>query len=332
MAQGRFGQAEDYLTQALQLDLPPDQAAPAHALLGRLLLDDDQARASHHFQQAGDEDMLNVLLATSESGSDPAGRSLLLGVALLQRGELTLAHRQFERAIAGDPNDAEAHAYLAHTLDRMGETVAAGELLDRAQALDPDSALAYYFSAAHHRRVGNINDAQAALWEALLRDPENAALHVEMAETLVDLGDYPGAEKWYQDAVELAPDDVEFQLLLARFYLDHLYRVEEGGLPAAQTAANLSPEDPRSYDLLGWAYHLAGRQVEGRLALGQALELDPELVSALYHLGSLNATIDQQQLACQYLQRTVDLDTGGYYRNRAAAVMVDLGCREETRD
>jgi superkiller protein 3 len=296
------------------------EAATAHTLLGRLVAGDDPAQAASHFRRASDEDMLAVLEAIAAE-PDPARRALLLGTAALQRSELPLARHYFERAIALAPADAEAHAYLAHTLDQIGETVAAGEVLDQALSLDPDSALAYYFLGTHHRLVGNVEAAQAALWQALARDPENAALRVEMAKTFVDQHDYSNAEEWYQGAAEAAPDDADFHLMLVRFYLDHLYRVAEGGLPAAQALVELAPDDARAHDLLGWAYHLAGQHAEGERVLLQALRLDPDLVSAHYHLGSLYLTIGRRESARWHLQRVIDLDLHGFYRDRAEPLL-----------
>jgi tetratricopeptide (TPR) repeat protein len=326
MAQGQFGQATRYLIQALELEPAPGEAADAHALLGRILVGDDPDQAASHFHQAGDQDMLAVL-DVAEAEPDPARRALLLGAAFLQRDELALARHHFERAVAlssSAPTGAEARAYLGHTLDRTGETATARKLLEQTLDLDPDSVLARYFLGQHHRRLGNIETAQAVLWEALLRDPENAALRVEMGQAFLDLGDYEHAEEWFQGAVDAAPDDVEFQLLLAHFYLDHLVRIEERGVPAAEAAVALAPDDPRAQDLRGWAYYLAGRHAESHQALTQALTLDPELVSAHYHLGSLYAGSGQSALARQHLQRAADLDTGGYYRVRAEALLYDL--------
>jgi protein O-GlcNAc transferase len=327
IVQGRFDQAAEFLHRALQLQPAGSEAAAAHTLLGLLLMDEEPTRAADQFRRSGDAGMASWATAVLDAASaepDPAHRALFLGAAFLQQDELTLARRQFERTLTLEPANAEAYAYLAHTLDRLGETVAAGERLQRALELNPDSVLAYYFLGVHHRRLGNVERAQAALWEALRRDPENAAVRVEMAEAFLAQGDYPHAEEWYQGAVEAAPDDIEFHLLLGHFYLDHLYRIETEGLAAAQAAVALAPDDARAHDLLGWAYYLAGRQVEASQALEQALRLDPDLVSAYYHLGSLYAGAGQRDLARQHLQRAVDLDTGGYYRERAELLLNDL--------
>jgi tetratricopeptide (TPR) repeat protein len=323
IAQGQFDQAENYLSQALQLQPSPQETATARALLGRLLIGGEPDLAEAAFREAGDEDMLAVLSAVNAEQS-PARQALLLGIAFLQRSELTLARHHFERAVALAPGDAEPLVYLAHTLDQQGETVAALDLLDRALEIDGDSTLLHYFMGTHHRLVGNLEDAQAALWQALLDDPENAALRAEMAGTFADQGDYTGAEEWYLGAVEMAPEEIDFHFMLVHFYLEHLYRVEGGGLPAAQTLIALAPDDARAYDLLGWAYHLSGRHDEGLEFLAEALNRDPDLASAHFHLGSLYATIGQRELARYHLQRASDLDTDGYFRNRAEMILRDL--------
>jgi len=323
IALGQFDQARDYLTRALQLDPSPQDAATAHALTGRLLVDESLGLAEAAFREAGDEDMLAVLLAVSAE-QDPARQAMLWGIAFLQRGELALARHHFERAVALAPGDAEALAYLAHTLDQQGETVAAMDLLKQAQALDEHSTLVHYFLGTHHRLVGNLEKAQDALWQALLEDPENAALRAEMAGTFADQGDYPAAEEWYVGAAASAPGDADFQFMLVHFYLDHLYRVKDEGLAAAQALVSLAPDDPRAYDLLGWAYHLSGQQDEAISTLREALDRNPGLVSAHFHLGSLYAGAGQVDLARQHLQRAIDLDTSGYYRERAELILKDL--------
>ncbi len=323
IAQGQFDRAETYVTQALQLQPSPQDRATALALLGRLQAGENPDLAKETLRDASDADMLAVLHAVGAEQS-PAEQALLLGIAFLQRDELTMARHHLEKAVALAPGQAEPLAYLAHTLDQQGETVAARDLLERAQELDGDSPLVLYFLGTHRRLVGNLEGARDALWQALLVDPDNAALRAEMGGTFADQGEYPSAEEWYEGAVTSAPEEVDFHFMLVHFYLDHLYHVQSGGLPAAQTLVSLVPNDARAHDLLGWAYHLSGQHAEGIVALDRALRLDPELASAHFHLGSLYASTGRQALARTHLQRAIDLDTDGYYRNRAEMVLKDL--------
>lgn len=323
IAQGRFDEAQQRLERTLSLQPLPETTREAHALLGRLLLTDDPAAAAVHLERAGDLDLLAVLEAV-QAQTSPGSKALLAGVALLQRRELPLACHYLEQATVATPADARPRAYLAYTLDQLGETAAARDLLEQALQIDVGEAMAYYFLGLHERDVGRLKKAQEAFEQALRLDPENAAFHVEMAETFLLLGDYDHAEEWYQAAADLEGDNVDLNLLLTRFYLDRLYRVMDGGLPAAQSTVALAPENAQAHDLLGWAYYLTGRPLEAQQSLATALSLDPHLVSAHYHLGSVYATTGPQALARQHLQRAADLDTEGYYRRRALAILADL--------
>ena len=323
IATGQFEQAKGYLSRALQLQPSRQDNATVHALLGRVLTSEQPDLAQAAFAKAGDEDMLAVLQVISTE-AEPARRALLWGIAFLQRNELSLARHHLERAVGLAPSDAEPLAYLAHTLDLQGETIAALDLLERALEIDESSILVRYFLGTHYRLVGNLEKAQDTFWQALLQDPENAALRAELAGTLAEQGDYPAAEEWYVGAVASAPEEADFQFMLVHFYLDHLFRVQEGGLPAAQALLEMVPEDARAHDLLGWAYHLSGQQDQGAVALHEALNRDPELASAYFHLGSLYVTREQRELARHNLQRAIDLDTDGYYRNRARMILQDL--------
>jgi tetratricopeptide (TPR) repeat protein len=323
LAQGHFDQASEFLGRALALQPDGDPATEANKLLGRLLIESDPTAAAEHLRRAGDGDMLAVLEA-AHAADDPARRSLLLGAAFLQRDELMLARQHFARAVERAPDDAEAHAYLAHVYDLLGETVRAKGLLEQALALDSESALVHYFRGTHERLVGNPYRARDAIWEALLRDPENAAMRLELAEVFLDLHDYAAAEEWYRGAVEVAPDTLDFHLLLANFYTSSLYHVAEGGIPAAQAAVELAPEDARAHDLLGWAYHLAGRHAEAERAFLRSLALDPDLASAHYHLGSMYLSIGRHEQAREHLRRASDLDTDGFLRKRAELLLLEL--------
>ncbi len=323
ITQGRFDEAQQRLERAISLHPWPETAREAHALLGRLLLTDDPETAVAHLEQAGDLDLLAVLEA-AQAQTSPGSQALLAGVALLQRREPSLARHYLEHAAVVAPTDARARAYLAYTLDQLGETAAARDLLEQALQIDAGEAMAHYFLGLHERNMGRLEKAQEAFGQALRLDPENAAFHVEMAETFLLLGDYEQAEEWYQAAADLGEDHIDFSLLLTRFYLDHLYRVEEKGLPAAQSTVALAPENAQAHDLLGWAHYLAGSPLDAQQSLATALSLDPYLVSAHYHLGSVYATTGSKALARQHLQRVADLDTGGYYRRRALATLEDL--------
>jgi Flp pilus assembly protein TadD len=51
----------------------------------------------------------------------------------------------------------------------------------------------------------------------------------------------------------------------------------------------MAPDDPTAHDLVGWAHFLAQEDDEAEVNFNRALELDPTLASAHYHLGRLRS-------------------------------------------
>jgi cytochrome c-type biogenesis protein CcmH/NrfG len=62
---------------------------------------------------------------------------------------------------------------------------------------------------------------------------------------------------------------------------------------------------------------LAGAPDGGEPALRRAVELDPNLVSARYHLARWLAVNGQSAQAAAEYQRVIDWDTTGIFRDRA---------------
>jgi tetratricopeptide (TPR) repeat protein len=147
---------------------------------------------------------------------------------------------------------------------------------------------------------------------------------VDLAQAYLEEPDYVAAEGWFRAAVQREPEDARFQLFLAQFYVDHVYKVKEEGVAAALRAVELDPESAVAHDVLGWAYHLTGRWRQANTHLQRALALEPDLARAHYHLGALYATGGDVQAAQREYQRAIDLDSEGFYRQRAERALDDL--------
>ena len=76
--------------------------------------------------------------------------------------------------------------------------------------------------------------------------------------------------------------------------------------------------------MLGWTYLLTGDLALARLHLESALRLDPELVSAYYHLGMLRNALGELEAARFAFLRVIDLDTDGHYRVQAQTALRQL--------
>lgn len=249
------------------------------------------------------------------------------GVALVQIEAWPLAVHALriaaENSTGVSPQmQAETLAFLGYALARAGRP--ALELFQQAQALNPESALPLYFYGIYLREQGALHVAEDQFKQAIKLDPENVAFYLELARTKTEQGDFGAAEQLYATAADIAGDNLEIQLSRARFHASRGYNLEEVGIPAAEAVVKADKENAEAHDLLGWMQFLAGQPEKAEAALRKAIELDPNLISARYHLARHFEANGQSAAAIAEYQRVVDLDTGGIYREQALLALQRL--------
>ncbi len=252
---------------------------------------------------------LVTAIESGEAANNEAYTFGRLGLALIQLKDWGLAEVALTRATTIDPTYADAFAYLGLAQDMIQKDGQAAA--EKAVALAPQSPLANYFLGLHWRRQGELNDALKYLMVAQALDPQNPALAVEVGGAYANLADLSRAEFWYTHAVELDDRNPDFWLLLARFYIDNNYHVEEFGLPAARMAAGLAPDSAAAADGLGYALFLTGDMVNAEKTLTQAVSLNPNLADPYYHLGLVYNRQGKAREAEAALKHALALDPQG---------------------
>jgi tetratricopeptide (TPR) repeat protein len=306
----------------------------AHLYLAMMWAIDDTDSARRELAAISDDappavvdgrDYLLTALDQADAVDSAAGAAKSLGLALVQIEEWQLARLALERALMLDPSDIEAMAFLGHTQSQLGRP--AFSHLSAAVRAQPDWPLGHYLLGLYLLKQEAYQSAADEFRATLQLDPGNAQAQVDLARTHVGLGEYFAAEEALAGAVESEPDDLTFHLALVRFYADHTLHITNRGLAAAQVAADLAPDDPQVHDMLGWMYLLAGDPGLARLHLENALQLEPELVSAYYHLGVLHNVLGEEEEARSAFASAIDLDTEGFYRDYAQRALreMDLG-------
>jgi tetratricopeptide (TPR) repeat protein len=289
------------------------------ALLERLALlqafdRPEQAAATVERIAAREPDRAQELARVIEAaGSDPSTgtRFARLGAALLDAGEITLAEAAFTRAVDENPAYGEALAYLAYTRARLGQPALAAS--QEAAALAPDNPVVHYLAGLTWVELSEPEYAQGAFERAFALDPINPAVAVEIAGTYRLRSRLAAAELWMQEAVRLAGDDPRFRLLMAQFYVDEEYRVEEMGIPLAEALVDGVPDDAGAHDALGWGYFVSGQVDDALTELDRALALDPAYPRAHLHMGMLLESQGRLSEAITHYERAVELDPEGPY-------------------
>ena len=229
------------------------------------------------------------------------------------------APEHFRRAIALDPNYAQAHAGLADALAQQAQwrfapaaqvmsegTAAASRALDLA----PDLAEAH-LAQGHLRSVaGDADGARRAFERALELNPGLFDAWHYYARDCYSRGEYARATELFQRAHRVRPDDYT-PLIFAASSLRALGD-EEGARTLTARAASglyhqceLEPDNLRAHYLAGGALLQAGRKEDGRQMTLKALAMAPEDFSALYNAACFHALAGEPELALDLLERAL---------------------------
>jgi tetratricopeptide (TPR) repeat protein len=98
---------------------------------------------------------------------------------------------------------------------------------ERAAAASPDNAEIYTYVGGIYRRQGRWREAVASFARALSLDPRNAHIVFRSAINHIFIRDWPAAAPGYKRALEITPDNLDAEVGLA--YLE----VVQNGNPAA---------------------------------------------------------------------------------------------------
>jgi tetratricopeptide (TPR) repeat protein len=124
--------------------------------------------------------------------------------------DVPTAKREFERAIALNPNDGTAHLWYANALIYIGDNDKAIAEINRAQELDPSSSSVRADKGKILYSAGKKDEALALLRQMKRNEPTFVSPHRYLAQIYFEQGDYP---EYLLEAEETArlvhrPDDL----------------------------------------------------------------------------------------------------------------------------
>jgi len=244
-----------------------------------------------------------LLLAAREN--DPSYRSLVIGRSLASLDAWDIAAVAFQQAIDQRPENADAWAFLGEARQHLQQD--GSPALSRALEIDPHSLLAQALQAVYWQRQGKPDRALPYLHAIAGREPENPVWQVELGNALTSLGNQTAALAYYQNAIQLAPENPVFWKTLASFSIQNNFEIRETGLAAARQAVLLDPQDPDGLDLLGLVYFGLEDDTSAERFFLRALDIDPNHAGAHLHIGSYYLQEGKQEAAYQHLRLASNL-------------------------
>jgi uncharacterized protein (TIGR02466 family) len=140
------------------------------------------------------------------TAATPTLHAFAIGHALRTLGLYDEAIALYRRAVALNPDFAEAHCDLGTTYKEIGWLDEAIVVYQEAVRAKPDFALAYSNLGVALKDKGRLEEAVAAYTQAIAIDPTMAQAHCNLGVALKDLGRIEEAIEAYRRAIAIQPN------------------------------------------------------------------------------------------------------------------------------
>lgn len=269
-----------------------------------------------------------------------AGGRSLLGLALLQMGEIAQAVTELEAAASRDKNNAGLIGNLAQAYAMAGRHADAHQTFRRAQRLAPSHWHYAQGAAIALAQQGKPAEAELLLSRLVERHPQQAVLLYNLGNVQLEMGKPMDAEKNFQAALRFSPDDFDIRLSLgsalhrqsqfaaaATVYRDCISAqpdwipprlnlvsvlIDDGRFGEAEEACQQligrAPDLAEAHRFLGAARGHQGKQLQALAAYRRAAECAPVDVLSLRSCGGALAECGQLNAALRMLARAEALE------------------------
>ena len=295
------GKAVDALTTLESACAAAPEFGAAHFTLANELRKAGRLdQAAHHmrmaqFHERSAPQVNDPLMAEIGELSQSAARYLRAGARLDREGKIEEAIEAHRRALAIDPDSAQAHSNLISLYARAGKPSLAEEAYRAALATGSGLADVHYNYGILCFQSGRRSEAVAAFEKALTSNPQHSGAHTNLGFLFMERGDGTAAMRHFEQA--LAVDRTN---RLAHFHLGRILANQRQYAKAiAHFEQTLTPEDeatPGYLYALGIAQGRAGDPAAAAVSLKRARALAGRLGQA-----PLSAMIerDLRQLGAQ---------------------------------
>jgi tetratricopeptide (TPR) repeat protein len=191
---------------------------------------------------------------------------------LLRLGKLDLAEQQFQKAVVLAPRDYDANHNLAEFYARSNEIAKALPFFERAQQTDPTSYDNGYDLSLAYLMAGRTADAQKLIHQ-ITTHKDTAELHNLLGQVEEKGGNFVAAANEFQAAAHMDPSESNIfdwgcELLL--------HRTLQPAIEVFRQGATRFPDSPRMAIALGMALYSLGNYDEAVTSLLRAADLAPQ--------------------------------------------------------
>lgn len=229
---------------------------------------------------------------------------LLIGNAHRVLSQNDKAEEAFRKVLKLDPNNVEAHWYIAAFAERRGDLKEAEKHLEEVARLNPTARI--FTEIARLNIINKDRDgAEEAYIKSISIDSTEANLesYINLVALYEEDEKFDAAERILNKAVRVNPNNPNFRLLLTEFYSDRGDTTR--ALDEARTILHMDTEDTEVLSRTGF---LAWQMNDDDLAdslFARELEISPESVFGNYYRGRIAIIREQPNEAKEYFWRMI---------------------------
>lgn len=194
---------------------------------------------------------------------------------LLEQNRYDLAEREVRRALADDPQEPLAHAWLALCLSERKQHPQALESARTAVGLGPDDAYFHWVLGRIYLSADDLRAAQMSAEEAVRIDPDDADHFALLGAVHATRRNFRDALDAAQMGLKLDPEHVQCANVRA-IALTNLGRREEAGA-AVRTALSRDPDNAVTHANMGYTCLHKGDYDGAFRHFREALRLEPDM-------------------------------------------------------
>lgn len=195
-------------------------------------------------------------------------------IHLIDLSRYDLAEKELRIALAKDPEDFWAHAYMGLCQYHLDKHDAAQQSAQRAISLLPDHPFGHYVLGLVMMGTKRLKEAKEALLEAIRLAPEQAQYHGMLGYVYLGAQQYQQALESADKGLSLDPTNMACKNCRATA-LTQLGRMDDAH-ETIKGALRENPEDAASFANLGWTSLHQGRQKKALEYFRESLRLQPD--------------------------------------------------------
>ncbi len=245
-----------------------------------------QALQVGNFEQA-----LSFLQKAVAANPDYADAHATIGNALFSLNRFADSIEAYRRYIAlstpssNTDHTAQAHFNIGNAQLNMGDTQDAVFSYQTALSLTPDYSDALNNLSVAYMQLDNKEDALSCLKKAVVISPRHTQGHNNLGDIHLSLGHYEDAIACYQNVIRLEPGLIHAYVNLGIAY-DNMERLNEA-VASFKTAIELKPDYALTYFNLANVYRKLNEPDQAITCYETAIELDPNDANSYTNLGTL---------------------------------------------